>query len=237
MKTVDSALFSGYYSNMISFACIVPHPPILLPTVGSEADRDQLKSTISALEILGKRFKDSNPDLIIISSPHADWGFNVPLHFLTPQNFQGQIKTYLTGTEPAEFHFKEGRRVFEENHLELNFKKVAFIASGDMSHCLKEDGPYGFDPEGPRFDKDFQELLIKKETGKILHLGEAYPNAGECGLRSFSFLLGVFEAAGINYEPEILSYEGPFGVGYLVADLKPGDKPVASEKQKTNEKK
>jgi aromatic ring-opening dioxygenase LigB subunit len=221
---------------MISFACIVPHPPILLPAVGSEADRARLKNTISALEVLGKKFKDSNPDLIIISSPHADWGFNVPLHFLTPQHFQGQIKTYLTGTEPAEFHFQEGKRIFEDNNLELDFKKVAFIASGDMSHCLKEDGPYGFNPEGPKFDQDLQEFLVKKEIGKILQLDDIYPGAGECGLRSFSFLLGALEAAGVKYEPEILSYEGPFGVGYLVADLKPGDKQVGVEKQKKDGK-
>lgn len=44
--------------------------------------------------------------------------------------------------------------------------------------------------------------------------------AGECGLKSFTFILGILEAAGLNYQPQILSYEGPFGVGYLVANIK-----------------
>jgi len=32
--------------------------------------------------------------------------------------------------------------------------------------------------------------------------------------------LGILEAAEINWQAEILSYEGPFGVGYLVANFK-----------------
>jgi hypothetical protein len=32
--------------------------------------------------------------------------------------------------------------------------------------------------------------------------------------------LGILEESGLNWKPEILSYEGPFGVGYLVADFK-----------------
>jgi len=203
---------------MISFACISPHPPILLPSVGSEEDRAMLESTVNSLEILGSKLESVNPDFIIISSPHADWGFNVPLHFLA-KNFQGNIKTYLTGLESPKFYFEEGRRIFAEAQLGSEFKKAALIASGDMSHCLKEDGPYGFNPEGPNFDKDFQDFLVKKETEKILMLDEVYPNAGECGLRSFAFLLGILDAAKIDYRPEILSYEGPFGVGYLTANF------------------
>jgi len=53
-----------------------------------------------------------------------------------------------------------------------------------------------------------------------LKLDELYPEAGECGLRSFCFLLGILEASGISWQPEILSYEGPFGVGYLVVNFK-----------------
>src|SRR5665648_933192 len=40
--------------------------------------------------------------------------------------------------------------------------------------------------------------------------------AAECGLRSF-MALGGFLGDDATVEPEILSYEGPFGVGYMVA--------------------
>jgi len=201
---------------MISFACFSPHPPLLLPNAGSEEDRKKVKKTIQSLEALGEKLKITNPDTIIISSPHQDWGFNVPLFFLA-KDFKGEIKTYLTGLEPPEVHFAEGKKVYKG--LKDN-KKYALIASGDLSHCLKEDGPYGFHPQGPKFDKYLIEFLKKKDIENFLKLDEKFPEAGECGLRSFSFLLGILEEAKINWQPEILSYEAPFGVGYLVVNFK-----------------
>jgi len=202
-------------SNIV-FAIISSHPPIILPSIGSDQDRTQVKNTIEALEKLGKKLKEVNPDSIIISAPHPDWGFNVPLFFLA-KDFKREIQTYLIELEEPKFYFEEGKKVYQK--LEKN-KKYALIASGDMSHCLKEEGPYGFHPDGPKFDKALIESLKKKDIETILKLDEMYPEAGECGLRSFCFLLGILEASGINYQPEILSYEGPFGVGYLVANFK-----------------
>ena len=206
---------------MLVFVAISPHPPIILPSVGSPEDRAQVKNTIKALENLGKKLKETNPDSIIISSPHPDWGFNVPLFFLA-KDFKRDIKTYLTGLEPPEFYFEKGKKVFHEtyNMKHETDRKVAIIGSGDLSHCLKEDGPYGFHPDGPKFDKALLEYLKKKDIENILKLDEYFPKAGECGLRSFSFLLGILEESKIEWEPEILSYEAPFGVGYLVANFK-----------------
>jgi len=200
----------------IIFAAISSHPPIILPSVGSPEDRAQVKKTIENLESLGKRLKETEPDSIIISSPHPDWGFNVPLFFLA-KNFKGKIETFLMGVEPPEFYFEEGKKTYQKMDKD---KKYALIASGDLSHCLKEEGPYGFNPDGPKFDKELTESLKKKDVENILKLDNKYPEAGECGLRSFCFLLGILEESGINYQPEILSYEGPFGVGYLVANFK-----------------
>jgi len=206
----------------IIFAAISPHPPIILPSVGSEEDRRQVKKTIESLESLGKKLKEAKPDSIVISSPHPDWGFNVPLFFLA-KDFKGEIKTYLIGLESPEFYFKEGQKLGGEQ-FSGKTERIALIASGDLSHCLKEDGPYGLHPDGPKFDKDLIEALKKKDIKKILKLDDKYPEAGECGLRSFCFILGILEAhstsSGQAYQPEILSYEGPFGVGYLVANLK-----------------
>jgi len=201
----------------IVFSCFSPHAPILLPDVGSKEDREKVKKTIKSLEKLGKKLKEINPDLIIISSPHPDWGFNVPLQFLAP-DFKGEIQTILTGLEEPKFYYEE-RKKFYKLKIEDCKLKIALIASGDLSHCLRPDGPYGFHPDGPKFDKELIESLKKKDVEKILKLDEMYPGAGECGLRSFCFALGILEASGINYQPEILSYEGPFGVGYLVVNF------------------
>jgi aromatic ring-opening dioxygenase LigB subunit len=213
---------------MLKFACISPHPPIILPSVGSKEDREKVKKTIESLDFLGEKLKKANPNRIIISAPHPDWGFNVPLFFLVrrslgegglPKDFKGEIETYLIGLESPKFYFEKGKEIYMSN-VKGQMSGVALIASGDLSHCLRADGPYGFNPDGPRFDKALIEALKKKDIQTILKLDDLYPEAAECGLRSFCFLLGILEASGLDYQPEILSYEGPFGVGYLVAHFK-----------------
>lgn len=202
-------------SNIVS-AFISPHPPIILPSVGSKEDREKVKTTIESLYVLSKEFTKANPQQIVISSPHPDWGFEVPLYFLAT-NFQGKIDRVLTGLESPEFYFNEGKKIYKNLAED---KKYALIASGDLSHCLKEDGPYGLNPQGEKFDKELIESLKKKDIENILKLDDKYPEAGECGLRSICFLLGILEESKTNWIPEILSYESPFGVGYLVANFK-----------------
>lgn len=204
---------------MLKFAAICPHPPLLLPGTGSENDKLQVKKTIESLEFLGRQLKVVKPDCIIISSPHQNWGFNVPLHFLVSQtdpNFQDKVEPYLIGSESPRFYFEKGKEVFTSLDKD---KRYALIASGDLSHCLKEKGPYGFHPQGPKFDKALIGYLEKKDIENFLKLSERFPEAGECGLRSFCFMLGILKASGANWQPKVLSYEAPFGVGYLVANF------------------
>ncbi len=203
---------------MFVFACISPHPPLILPSVGSPTDRQKVKKTIQALNSLAPKLKKVKPDLIIISSPHPDWGFNVPLHFLVKNHHSYKIKPYLIDLESPQVHFQRGQEMIKSLAQD---KKIAWIASGDMSHRLKEDGPYGFHPSGPKFDQEFIKLLKVKDIQGILNLPERLvEEAGECGLRSFCLLLGALEASKTQWQPKVLSYEGPFGVGYLVAQLK-----------------
>lgn len=227
---------------MIKFACISPHPPLLLPNVGSPADRDKVKKTIKSLEFLSEKLEEIKPNKIIISSPHPDWGVKVPLYFLISklkikkqfeiQNYQeasnviinssasNHITVYpvLTSCDSPKQHYKWGKNLYQSKIANCK-SKIALVASGDMSHCLKADGPYGFHPDGPKFDREFIEAVKQKNIEKILQLNDLYPGAGECGLRSFCFLLGILETANINWQAEILSYENPFGVGYLVANF------------------
>ncbi|MFZ5366593.1 MAG: hypothetical protein ACOZBZ_04965 [Patescibacteria group bacterium] len=237
---------------MMVFACISPHPPIILPSVGSEEDRKKVKKTITSLEKLGKQLAKVKPDCLVISSPHPDWGINVPLYFLSSKlkmkneklqfkiqnysypnyklpitNFYPTVYPVLTTLDSPRQHFDWGKRIIKSLP---RAKRGAWIASGDMSHCLKEDGPYGFNPAGPVFDKKFMELLKKKDIPGILNLdSELVEGAGECGLRSFCMLLGALEASRITWEPKILSYEYPFGVGYLVADIRINPNPYPNK--------
>jgi len=218
---------------VISFACFAPHPPIILPEIGSAEDRKKVKLVIESLKKLGEKFRKVDPDLVIISSPHPDWGIKVPLYFLISENQSFKYQNYqspsnlkiepsyrfiypvLTTLDSCRQHFEWGKNLKIKDYK----LKVALVASGDMSHCLKSEGPYGFHPDGPKFDKAFIEALRKKDLETIFELNDLYPEAGECGLRSFCFVLGILEGSELNWQPKILAYQGPFGVGYLVVEF------------------
>lgn len=205
---------------MIVFACISPHPPLLLPDVGSAEDQRKVTATQQALLTLGKKLAAAKPDYLVVSSPHPEWGINVPLHFLTarltPKTYR--IQSIITGLGPPEKSFKKGKKIavsFQPS------QRIAWIASGDLSHRLHKDGPYGFHPQGPKFDQTLMELLSKKDVHSLLSLNPEFIEcAGECGLRSIVMCLGALEETKTDWEARILSYEAPFGVGYLVAKLK-----------------
>ena len=103
-------------------------------------------------------------------------------------------------------------RVVAERNL-----RAVFIASGDLSHKLKEDGPYGFAPEGPVFDSKIGDIFSNGKLDELFKFDPAFAEAAaECGLCSFQIMAGALEEQGSAYSSELLSLEGPFGVGYGV---------------------
>lgn len=94
-------------------------------------------------------------------------------------------------------------------------RKVVFVASGDLSHRLSPQAPGGFSPRGREFDQQIQDLFSKGNFSNLLSLEPSLiEEAGECGLRSLITLAGTFD--GFKIKTDVYSYEGPFGVGYLV---------------------
>jgi len=203
---------------MLVFAAICPHPPIILPEIGGE-ELKKVKKTVSAMEKLATIFEKSRPEKAAIISPHPtpEHGAQVPLYYLMRGLPNLPIEELSISFDSYQNHFDWGKKMGKK--YQTDPKKVAFIASGDLSHRLKEEGPYGFHPAGPKFDEKLIKLIQDKDIKGILDLdSNLIENAGECGLRSICFLFGVLD--GLEFKPEILSYEGPFGVGYLVANFK-----------------
>lgn len=94
-------------------------------------------------------------------------------------------------------------------------RRMTLIASGDLSHKLREDGPYGFAKEGPEFDKQVTAAMKTADFDAFTRFDAAFiDKAAQCGLPGFMMMAGALE----NYHvtPNFLSYEGPFGVGYAV---------------------
>jgi len=158
-----------------------------------------------------------------------DHGALVPLHFLAEACGAGPrpalVRLSISGLDLLS-HYRYGqaaaRAVQRLPDLDGREVRVAMLASGDLSHCLKKGGPYGYNPEGPKFDALVEEAFRTADPAPLLRLTEHQRDeAGECGLRSIVFLFGAND--GRSLHGEILSHEGPFGVGYCVARLVAGD--------------
>lgn len=176
------------------------------------------RNNLELAERVQKEASKNNLPAEIINKNTLDHGMLVPLFYLTSGRLDnlpivGMGFSYLDYNT----HFKFGQIIGKV--VKSSKKRIAFIASGDLSHKLTSDAPAGYSEKGQKFDNKLVELLKEKKADEILKMDPSFAEeAGECGLRSIMVLLGSLQ--GLTYKPEILSYEGPFGVGYLVANFK-----------------
>ena len=108
-------------------------------------------------------------------------------------------------------HYRAGRYIARA--AENLGRSVFIVASGDLSHKLRGDGPYGYSVQGPEYDERIMDVMGKAEFGELLAFSEDFcEKAGECGHRSFVMMAGAMDKKAVM--PRRLTYEGPFGVGY-----------------------
>jgi AmmeMemoRadiSam system protein B len=254
------------------FVAIVPHTPLLLPTVGKERV-DDLKKTQAAMEKLAKDLESAQPETVIVISPHGDvipdaltlnmcpkyvtdfsefgdlttklewksdimladrinedfktkhlplvlgsiekldYGTAVPLTQLLKNLPNVKIVPILTSQLDAKTHFEVGRQLKDE--VMGSTKRIAVIASADLSHRVSEDSPEGFSPRGVEFDQLIVDIATRHEHAKIKDVDDAWlKEAQACGARPLAVLYGMIDE--VDHEAIAPSYEKPFGVGYLV---------------------
>lgn len=123
-------------------------------------------------------------------------------------------------------------------------QRVVYVASSDLSHRLIPGAPAGYDPRAAAFDRQVADAFAAGDWEALLTIDPGLvAAAGECGYRSLAVLAGVVQAAhnaGLGSKNRLLSYEGPWGVGYLVGEVEltspeapaeggTGDSPLGSE--------
>ncbi|MFH1744557.1 MAG: AmmeMemoRadiSam system protein B [bacterium] len=178
-----------------------------------------VKKTWSGDVILAHKIKESMEseiNLHLISMPELDHGTSIPLCMLTDNLPEIKIiPIYYSNLNNAE-HFNFGKLLKKE--IVKSKERIAVLASGDLSHKLTKDAPGGYSPKAKKFDKKIIECLTEGKAKEIIEIDEKLIcEAGECGLKSIVTLLGVLD--NVNYEPRLLSYEAPFGVGYLMMNF------------------
>ena len=146
--------------------------------------------------------------------PELDHGVLIPLYYLRKAGVRCPIvRMGLSGFSPLE-HYRLGKCV--QDAVNALGRRAVFLASGDLSHKLKADGPYGYAPEGPQFDDAVTRTMASGDFLEFLTIDPALcERAAECGLRCFQVMAGALD--GLAVEPQLLSHEGTFGVGYAIA--------------------
>ena len=147
-----------------------------------------------------------------------DHGSFIPLRFLSDVMPNYKVVRIAISGLPVYYHYVLGQILREVS--DRSGRKTVLIASGDWSHKLKAEGPYGYAEEGPEFDKQIAHIFETADFEELLKMPPEFCEAaGECGYRPFVVLAGALDAR--NVASSLLAYEGPFGVGYGVATFVP----------------
>jgi aromatic ring-opening dioxygenase LigB subunit len=188
-------------------------------SLGFETDSLLVRHILKKADRLGVNLVELTDDMA------KDYGFRleldhgalVPLYYLQKAGFKGQLVHISVGLLSYEEMYTFGKAV--QAAIAVVDKRVAVVASGDLSHRLTPNAPAGYSPEAAEFDRLVMKAVEDINVKALLQLNpELVEAAGECGLRSIFFLMGV--VGGLNATGNILSYEAPFGVGYGVSVIK-----------------
>lgn len=143
-----------------------------------------------------------------------DHGVLVPLHYSYAAGIKKPLLPIAVAFMPLSKLFEFGKSLAKT--ADRLGRNIALIASADLSHRLTTDAPAGYSPRGKEFDDKLVALVENYNVSGILKFDpDLAEDAAQDALWSLAILLGALD--GKNARPEVLSYEGPFGVGYLVA--------------------
>lgn len=182
------------------------------------------------LSAIAERSDKQNYSVAGLAHVPLDHGTAVPLYFLQRNGWRGRLVALGYSFLSNDDHLGFGSCIREA--IEAVGRPVALIASGDLSHRLKPEAPGGYEPAAYIFDDEVVDALRANNPDRIARIDPDLRRlAGECGYRSMLIALGATHHSQLACE--VLSYEAPFGVGYMVAQLtnKQTGKASSSEKE------
>ena len=167
----------------------------------------------------------------IDSKESLDHGTMVPLYFINKYLSNYNLVVVGLSGISLEANFEMGK-IIKEACNNLN-RRVVYVASGDLSHKLKEYGPYGFVKEGPIYDEKIIDVMSNARFDELLHFDlDLLDKAAECGHRSFIMMSGFLD--GIKVKSKFYSHQDVTGVGYGICSYYPFDPYIELAKETIN---
>ena len=155
-------------------------------------------------------------EIVPIEDYELDHGTAVPLYFLQRNGWRGRVVALGYSFLSNDDHLRFGDCI--KRAIAATERPAAVIASGDLSHRLKPGAPAGYEPDAYLFDEEVCRAISAGAPQRIIAIDQNLRRAaGECGYRSMLVACGATQEIATNCE--LLNYEAPFGVGYMVAQL------------------
>jgi len=184
---------------------------------GDFSTKVEFKADHQLIDRLQRHMRRADVNVTLDTCEKLDHGSLIPLYLFTENLKSIKVVPISRSDQDPKAHFNFGQEL-KEFLLDSN-KRVALIASGDLSHSLTTDSPAGYSESGQEFDDMVQELLASKNSSALISLDpKMIEEANQCALRPLAVLIGALQ--GMEYETELLAYESPFGVGYLTCNFK-----------------
>lgn len=146
-----------------------------------------------------------------------DHGALVPLYFISRKFRDFKLILLSTPMMGLDKMYSFGQCIADA--ATASNRKIVYIASGDLSHGLTADAPAGLLKQGAAYDHRIKCIIESNDIEDLLEITQfEMQESAECGTRSLTMMYGSLD--GCKLESQVLSYEGPFGVGYLCAAVK-----------------
>jgi AmmeMemoRadiSam system protein A len=224
----DSIIVITPHGTIFSDAVTINYADILYGNLNSFGYRNIELKKENDISIVEEIFSESRLSDIPIAkldenlitrfsiTDEIDHGIIVPLYYIDEIYKKYKLVHINYGGLSYYEHYKFGMAI--RKACENIDKRIILIASGDLSHKLSNEVPYSYSPIGVKFDNEIMNYLKNKDNRSIINMeSEFCNNAGQCGKKSIDTLLGTLD--GYSYKSEVISYEGPFGVGYGIVSF------------------
>lgn len=200
-----------------SFSISVSDPYICdLRDVGDLGYHKTYHPDFGLIDKLQRELRKVDEPVTLTTDERLNFASTVPLDLLTEHLPNIRVVPMSTcGRTPKE-HFAFGQAL--KHVLHASDARVAVISAGDGAHTLTDFAPGGLHDDGERYDSALRTMVEHHNVVGLLQMEESMiTNAQETTYRKLLVLLGVLD--GMHVTPDIMSYESPFGVGYLVVNF------------------
>lgn len=168
------------------------------------------------LDALTRAAIEDNYPIMRVEDYPLDHGTAVPLYFLLRNGWRGHLVALGYSFLSDADHLRFGACI--RRAVDSTGRRVAVVASGDLSHRLKPEAPAGYYPDAHLFDEEVADALRASAPERIINIDQNLRRkAGECGYRSMLVAFGATQ--NLPLDCDVLHYEAPFGVGYIVAQI------------------